>query len=120
MDPWSICTENDLGETLVTVHTQAGVKLITETRHLIIEERTFDEVRPALGEDDIWRKRALIPYLKGEEVKDVVKAAADAEMKQRKQLELALEILPRMPFVFYRLLNKIVPRKRDRLLKTKI
>ncbi len=120
MDPWSIRTQNDHGETLVTIHTEMGKNLLDSIPNLVVERKTYEEVRPALGEGDIWRKRALIPYFKGEEVSEIIKAAGDAEVKQRRFLERLLELTPRMPFVFYRGLNKVIPKKRDKILKDKL
>lgn len=120
MDPWGIRRENEFGETLVTVHTEVGENLIKNTRHLVVEEKSYDEIRVALGEADIWRKRATIPYFLGHECSNVVRRAGEVEEKQRKMLECTLEMLPRMPFFFYRLLNKLVPRKRDKILMPNI
>lgn len=120
MDPWGIRTQNELGETLVIVHTSIGKEIMESTANLIAERKKYNEIKPALGEEDIWRKRTLIPFFKGEEVSDIVKKAGKAEIKQRKQLQWVLETLPRMPFMFYRLLNKIVPKKRDIILKERL
>lgn len=117
MDPWSIRQENDLGETLVSVHTVKGLDLIKNTVCLVTEEKCYEEIRPALGEKDIWRKRIMVPFFRGEKVSADVERAAKEEIKQRKQLERLLEFLPRMPFVFYRVLNRIIPKKRDLTLK---
>lgn len=117
MDPWGIRKNNNLGETLVTVHTETGHKLITETENLGWEEKSYKQVEPALGLSDIWRKRACVPYFKGEKVSPIVEKAAKAEVRQRQKLEWILETLPRLPIICYRLLNKIVPKKRDLILK---
>ena len=61
-------------------------------------------------------KRQLIPFFKGDNVSEQISKAGKEELKQRKQLEYILEKTPRMPFVFYRVLNKIYPNKRDLLL----
>lgn len=120
MDPWSIRSQNDLGETLVTIHTESGEQFLKSIPNLVVESKSYEEVRPALGEGDIWRKRALVPYFKGEEVPAIIKAAGDAEVKQRRYLERILELTPRMPFIFYQVLNKVIPKKRDKILKEKI
>lgn len=120
MDPWSIRKENNLGETLITVHTNRGKTLVEQIPHLVLQKATYEEIRPALGENDIWRKRATVPYFLGEQVSYNVKSAGDAEVMQRKMFESVLEFLPRMPFIFYRLLNKFIPKKRDQILKVNL
>lgn len=117
MDPWVIRKGNSLGETLVTIHTVMGRKLITETRNLGFKEKSYREIEPALGLGDIRRKRQCVAFFKGEMVDPVVAKAAKAELKQRKQLEWMLETLPRLPFIFYRLLNKVFPKQRDLILR---
>lgn len=117
MDPWVIRKENCLGETLVTVHSGMGRKLITETRNLGFEEKSYSVIEPALGLDDIRRKRQCVAYFKGDMVDSVVAKASIAELKQRKQLEWMLEKLPRLPFICYRLLNKVFPKQRDKILR---
>lgn len=120
MDPWSIRKENNLGETLITVHTNRGKTLVEQIPHLVLQKATYEEIRPALGENDIWRKRATVPYFLGEQVSYNVKLAGDAEVMQRKMFESLLDFLPRMPFIFYRLLNKLIPKKRDQILKVNL
>ena len=116
MDPWGICKRNEMGETLVVVHSERGLKLLQETKHLIVKKKNYEEIRPALGEKDIQYKRMLIPYFRGEEVSNIVEDAAKAELNHRKKMEEILEKLPRMPFFFYRILNKVMPPTRDLIL----
>lgn len=66
MDPWCIRSTNDLGETLVTVHSEKGHELIKMCNDLIAEPKSYQEIKPALGEQDVWRKRSLVPYFRGE------------------------------------------------------
>lgn len=117
MDPWGVCSSNELGDTLVIVHTEKGRQLIENTPSLTSKKVTFDECRKALGLIDVWRKRQLIPYFENKPISDMVKKAGDSEMKQRSFFERILVSLPRMPFVFYRVLNKLVPIKRNHILK---
>ena len=116
MDPWKISKPNDLGETLVCAHTQKGVNLLLSIANLAVTQKDYASIKPALGEIDIKMKRQLIPFFKGDNVSEQISKAGKEELKQRKQLEYILEKTPRMPFVFYRVLNKIYPNKRDLLL----
>lgn len=117
MDPWTIREPNDLGETLITCHTEVGRELLLSMTDLQVEAKTFEEIRPALGLEDIWRKRACVPWFLGESTDELTAKAAEAEMKQRKQIEGLLNKLPYLPFIFYRVLNRLIPKKRDALLK---
>ena len=59
----------------------------------------------------------LVPFFKGSKVSKVIKKAGEAEINQRRLLEKILEITPKLPFSLYRVLNKIVPIRRDSILK---
>ena len=65
MDPWTICSHNELGETLVTVHTQKGDELLQQCVSLNLEPRSFSEVEPALSLKDVWRKQVTEPVYRG-------------------------------------------------------
>lgn len=117
MDPWVIKEENSLGETLVTIHSDIGRRLLYNIPHLVIDEKSYQEIFKALGEEDVWRKRETVPYFLGNNVPQLVKVAGDAELRQRVMFEKILNRIPRMPIFFYRLLNKFFPKKRDQLLK---
>lgn len=117
MDPWKISKPNDFGETLVCAHTQKGIDFLLSIGNLAVTQKDYTCIKPALGEIDIKMKRQLIPFFKGEKVPEEISKAGKEEVKQRNQLEHLLEITPRLPFFFYRLLNKIYPKKRDLILK---
>ena len=119
MDPWKISLENSLGETLITVHSDIGLQLIQHTKSLMAQEKNFAQVGDALGFGDIWRKRACVDYFLGKKVSVGVERAAKAEVAQRRFLEKTLTMLPRLPFICFRLLNKILPKKRDSILQYK-
>ena len=115
MDPWVIRQENELGESLAIVHTTVGLQLIAETPHLVAEEKSFEEVRPALGINDIRAKRLCVAWFRGEKVEPKVAKAAKTEMRTRRFLEKFLSISPKLPFICYRLLNKILPHSRNNI-----
>lgn len=116
MDPWNIREPNNLGETLVSVYTDRGQSTLKATKNITIIKKEYHEIAPALGEFDVKCKRLLQPFYKGEEVEEYIENAGRAETKQRKQLEWLVEILPRMPFIFYRILNRIYPRRRNNII----
>ena len=66
MDPWTICSHNELGETLVTVHTQKGDELLQQCVSLNLEPRSFSEVEPALSLKDVWRQTSDRAGLQGQ------------------------------------------------------
>ncbi|MEZ3591646.1 MAG: Coenzyme F420 hydrogenase/dehydrogenase, beta subunit C-terminal domain [Muribaculaceae bacterium] len=107
MDPWIVRQSNALGETLMVVNTPEGRSLIDSVPSLVVEEKRYDEIRPALGIKDIKRKQALVPYFRGEKCSARVKAAGRAERLQRWYLRGIATLLPRMPIIFYRCLCKL-------------
>ena len=116
MDPWTIRQPNDLGETLITVHTGRGMELL-QIAAIRLEPKKFEEVKPALDLPDIWRKQQLVPFFRGEECNAIVRKAGKAEVRQRKFLRSLVETLPRMPLLFYRVLCHFWPDLRNRILK---
>lgn len=116
MDPWKIKESNDLGETLLTVHTQQGLDLLRNLSDIELKEKSFKEVCPALDLKDIWRKQQLVPFFRGENCNELITKAGKAEVRQRAFLRAIVETLPRMPMVFYRVLCKF-PDLRNKILK---
>lgn len=107
MDPWSIRNANDFGDTLVTVHTRQGDDLLKNTPGLIIEAKSYCEIERALGLKDIARKQALIPFFKNERCGMKVKIAGIAEQTQEWFLRTLVTVLPRLPLVVYKIINKL-------------
>lgn len=118
MDPWTIRTSNDLGETLVTAHTEKGREILKSAEDLMIEPKKYEEIKPALGLADVWRKRQLVPYFKGEAKAPIVLKAGKAERLQRKWLQALVECLPRLPILCYRVMAHF-PDLRNNILKYK-
>lgn len=116
MDPWVIRTANDLGETLVTIHTEQGLFLLQSCENLTIEKKTYDEIKLALGLDDVWRKRKLVPYFRHDTSDPVILKAGGAEQKQRHFLQTLAMKLPRLPIIFYRIMCRF-PDLRNKILK---
>lgn len=116
MDPWNIRTSNNLGETLITIHTNSGLDLINNIPNLTLEHKDYDDIEPALGLADIWRKRMLVPYFREEKCNDRIIKAGNAEQRQRRWLQYIVMKLPRMPFIVYRLLCHL-PDLRNKILK---
>lgn len=107
MDPWGEINPSDTqGTTLVTVHTQAGNDIIKTVKNLNLLEKSYKEVIPALGLNDINRKQKLIPYFLGENCSRKIKTAAHMEILQRKAFTILLTALPKMPILFYRIIHK--------------
>lgn len=106
MDPWVIREPNELGETLVTVHTDKGQTLLEKIEQIGLEEKTFSEVEPALSLRDVWRKQQCEPYFRGKPVSKKVKRGAKGELLMRCCVKMVAETLPRMPILFYRVLAR--------------
>lgn len=115
MDPWVIRTENEYGETLITVHSEKGIELLRNTPNLILEKKSFKEVEPALSLKDVWRKQQLVPFFRGETTEINLMKAGKAEIRQRRLLQYIVEKMPRMPILFYRILCKL-PDFRNKIL----
>ncbi len=118
MDPWIIQRANDLGETLVTVHTDQGMELLRLCHDITLESQTYEEVKPALGLSDVWRKRMLVPYFRGKEVPSTIRKGAKAELLQRRWLRTLAERLPRLPIICYRVMAHF-PDLRNNILEYK-
>lgn len=119
MDPWNIRQANNLGETLITIHTNHGMELLKSIDTIRLEEKSFDEVKPALDLKDVWRKQQLVPFFRGEKCNDTVHKAGMAELRQRRFLRTFVEIMPRMPLLFYRVLCHFLHDSRNRILSDK-
>lgn len=116
MDPWGIRPSNELGETLVTVHTPIGDELLQGCDSLTLESKEFTEVQPALSLKDVWRKQVIEPAFRGKACEERYRRAACVELNQRKWLRYVVETLPQLPVIAYRLLAKL-PDFRNRILK---
>lgn len=116
MDPWIIRERNELGETLITVHTEKGLNILKSIPNLILEQKTYKEVEPSLSIKDVYRKQQLVPFFRGEKCDYIIINAGIAEIRQRKILSFIAEKLPRMPISFYRVLCKF-PDFRNKILK---
>ena len=117
MDPWNIRQTNDLGETLITVHTDRGMELLRQITNIKLESESFNMVKPALDLKDVWRKQQLVPFFRGEKCSAVIYNAGKAEVRQRKFLRFIVETLPRMPILFYLALSRFWPDSRNKILK---
>lgn len=117
MDPWKIHKQNELGDTLITIHTNNGRLLIEKSPNLETCNVSYDEVKPALGEVDIKRKMLLVPFFRGQKVPFKIKVAGRLEKFQRSFLEKLLNILPALPIVAYKVINRLFPDLRNIILK---
>lgn len=106
MDPWTIRTGNDLGETLTIASTPQGDELLRSIDTLVLEPKKYDEIVPALGLTDVKRKQALVPYFYGEKCSVRLRMAGGAERLQRAMLR-GLVAGPAMPMIYYRALCKL-------------
>lgn len=116
MDPWIIRERNELGETLITVHSEKGLKILEDIPNIVLEEKSYIQVEPALSLKDVWRKQQLVPFFRREECNNKIIKAGKAEIKQRKILSYIAKKFPRMPILFYRVLCKF-PDLRNKILK---
>lgn len=116
MDPWVIRKPNDLGETLIIVHTERGAELLRNIPNLVVKPATYTKIEPALGLVDIRRKQQLVSYFRGKYCGGKIKWAGRMEQLQRIYLQMLVMKLPKLPFIFYRIICKI-PDWRNIILK---
>lgn len=117
MDPWKIRTPNNLGETLITIFTKKGDTFLKNIKQIELHTQNYHEVKAALGLKDVWRKQQTEPYFRGKSCSTKIRKAGEAEQKQRQFICKIVNVLPRMPIIFYRILCKFPPDKRNRILK---
>lgn len=117
MDPWKIRTPNDMGETLVTVHTETGKNLLKNIDAIGLQKKYFEDVKAALSLKDVWRKQQTESFFRGEKCSENIKKAGEAEIRQRLAIRKIVDTLPRMPILFYRVVCKFYPDKRNRILR---
>lgn len=116
MDPWNIRQPNGLGETLITVHSEKGAKIIDSIKQLQLESYKYQDILPALGIKDIKRKQELTFFFKGENCSTKILIAGKAEILQRRFLIHIAEKLPKLPLIFYRIIFRL-PDLRNIILK---
>ena len=107
MDPWLIESENSFGKNVIIVHNDRGMVLLEKIKcHLNLKPIDFKEVTPALMLDDIEVKQLMVPYFKGEKTERPIKFAGKVDEYQRKFYSYMAKILPFLPHIAYRILNK--------------
>lgn len=116
MDPWIIRKQNELGETLITVHSEKGDNVLHSCKSINLEAKKYMEVQEALSFKDIWRKQVSESVFRGEKCRKRYYLAVKAELIQRKLLRGIVENLPRLPMICYRILAKL-PDIRNLILK---
>lgn len=111
LDPW-IIEKRNAGKNLIIVHSTKGKNLLDNTPKLVLEKKHISEIEKALMYDDIEKKNKLIPYFKGETIdKQLISIGKSVEC-QRNYIQHLLNFSPRLPFIFYRILNKLIKDKR--------
>lgn len=118
MDPWCIRKANDLGETLITAHSEKGLSLLENNTLLALEKLDYNAAKPALGEADILKKQLLVNFFKGNGCSFTIKLAGRMEQIQRYIIRNIVEHLPKMPLLIYKIIYK-TPDLRNLILKIK-
>lgn len=116
MDPWEIRSSNNLGETLITIHSNKGKEFLHTCHEIVLEPKLYNEVLPALSLKDVWRKQVTEAAFRETGCEPIYQKAAWWEMKQRTYLQKTVEFLPKLPIFFYRILAKL-PDLRNKILK---
>lgn len=112
LDPWCIENENQYGKNLIIVHSKKGNDILNMIPNLEIQKKKLSEVEKALMYDDITKKNRLISYYLREtnDLKLINKGVLIE--RQKMTLEKFFRLMPKLPFIAYRILNKIIKDKR--------
>lgn len=116
MDPWGIRKQNELGETLITVHSENGEKILQSCKSLNLEKKEYTEIQQALSLKDVWRKQVCESVLRKKTCNKRYYLAVKAESIQRKLLRSIIGHLPQLPIICYRIIAKL-PDIRNLILK---
>lgn len=111
LDPWNI-EKNNAGKNLIIIHTEKGKEVLNQTPNLILEKKQIIDIEKSLMYDDIIKKNKLIPYFKGcTNDRQLILTGKSVE-KQRHYLQLFLTLSPKLPFIIYKILSRLIKDKR--------
>lgn len=111
LDPWNI-EKNNAGKNLIIIHTEKGKEVINQTPNLILEKKQIIDIEKSLMYDDIIKKNKLIPYFKGRTNDTQLILTGKSVEKQRRYLQLFLTLSPKLPFIIYKILSRLIKDKR--------
>lgn len=111
LDPWGI-EKNNPGKNLIIIHNETGDKLLHSIPNITLESKKITDIEESLMYDDIIKKNRLIPYFKKCTNDENLISVGHSIEKQRGHLQFILTLLPKLPFVFYKILNKLIEDKR--------
>lgn len=108
MDPWWLKVDRTLGESLFSVNSgNARILLQALSSYIDYNAMSVSDVTPALSINVLKEKNKLIPYFRGETVSEEIRKKGDRIVRKRLLLERLLYIVPRMPNIFYRVINRV-------------
>ena len=109
MDPWNIHKKNDYGSNVVIVHNTYGESILNLLKDYIeLTPLSYKEVKSTLMLDDIESKNKLISFYQKRENKLKLQFIGKLDKYQRRILEIICLNIPKMPLMFYRILNKLI------------
>ena len=109
MDPWNIHKKNDYGSNVVIVHNTYGESILNLLKDYIeLTPLSYKEVKSTLMLDDIESKNKLISFYQKRENKLKLQFIGKLHKYQRRILEIIFLNIPKMPLMFYRILNKLI------------
>lgn len=108
LDPWNLEVNNKLGKSLIISHSKRGLNLLSRIPNINLVPKKYSEVKPSLMLEDIEKKIKLIPYFKDKRNNKKLILKGYIVERQRKVLQSLLIKLPKMPLIFYRILNKVL------------
>ena len=108
MDPWWLNVDRKSGQSLFSVNSEGGQILLQAlSSYLDYNAKSVSDVTPALSISVLNEKNKFIPYFRGEAVSDDLRKKGDDIVRKRLLLERILTSLPRMPKLFYKVINRL-------------
>jgi coenzyme F420-reducing hydrogenase beta subunit len=111
LDPW-IIEKNNAGKNLIIIHSEKGKEILNHIPNLILEKKQITDIEKSLMYDDIIKKNKFIPYFKGCTNDTQLISIGKSIEKQRRYLQLFLMRFPKLPFIIYKILSRLIKDKR--------
>ncbi|MBO4718401.1 MAG: Coenzyme F420 hydrogenase/dehydrogenase, beta subunit C-terminal domain [Prevotella sp.] len=108
MDPWWLNVDKTTGESLFSINSDKGhILLQSLSPYIDYSAEKVSDVIPALSIKSLKEKNNLIPYFRGDAVSEELRKKGEKTVRKRLFLERYLTLLPKMPVVFYKVINRL-------------
>ena len=108
MDPWWLKVDRTFGDSLFSVNSEKGhIMLQSLSQYVECTAKSLSDVTPALSIKVLKEKNNLVPYYRGDTVSEELRKKGEEIVRKRLFLERYLTLLPKMPIVFYKVINRM-------------